>query len=197
MITNLVLSLDRIEDLPSPGVLYIHLLGRVDTTPLQRWPGRADLAQVTKWERALRRIERCSSTTVVFAEHSCSALALELLPVADYRIATTDFTCQARLSQDAIWPGMSLYRLSRQIGQSLIRQIFLKSVLTAPECLAFGLIEKIIAANDIDRHWLKELVNTAPLNDLAVRRRLMQDSLDLPYEDALGSHLAACQRSLR
>jgi isomerase DpgB len=32
---------------------------------------------------------------------------------------------------------------------------------------------------------------------MSVRRRLLQDSLSTSFEDALGVHLAACDRALR
>jgi isomerase DpgB len=37
----------------------------------------------------------------------------------------------------------------------------------------------------------------SPLDDFAVRRRLMQDSISTNFDDALGTHLAACDRALR
>jgi isomerase DpgB len=54
-------------------------------------------------------------------------------------------------------------------------------------------------ANDLDAglKQLECLLMQAPLDDFAVRRRLIQDSADTSFDEALGAHLAACHRALQ
>jgi isomerase DpgB len=42
-----------------------------------------------------------------------------------------------------------------------------------------------------------EVAATARGTELAIRRQLMAEALTTSYEDALGLHLAACDRALR
>jgi isomerase DpgB len=42
-----------------------------------------------------------------------------------------------------------------------------------------------------------EMAGTAPGAELAVRRQLMLEAMTTTFEDALGVHLAACDRALR
>jgi isomerase DpgB len=42
-----------------------------------------------------------------------------------------------------------------------------------------------------------EILGGVPGRELAIRRRLLLDATTTSYEDALGSHLAACDRAVR
>jgi isomerase DpgB len=192
-------ALDRAEDLGGAAILFIYVQGHQNAASLRTWPGQTDIQLVTKWERALRRIERFGSPTVVLAERACSAIALELLLVADRRLATRDFSMQCAIHGSNLWPGMALYRLSRQIGESRARKFLLDSSRILPEAaLELNVIDEVIDHAVIDHASQSELVmRYAPPEDFAVRRRLMQDSLFTSFDDALGAHLAACDRTLR
>ena len=191
-------SLDQVEDLEAPAVLLLQITGLTEDDDIPDWPGRIDLQAVTKWERLLRRIERSPSITIVILKHRCSALALELLLVADRRIATVDFSVQPAILGRNVWPGMALYRLSRQIGEAVVRKLFLdRSLITAKTGVSLGVIDEIAEdiPNGIDH--VEHLLAHAPLDDLAVWRRLVQDSISSSFDEALGLHLAACDRTKR
>ena len=187
-------TLDRAEDLGTSAVMVVHVLGHLNPGSLRPWPGQSDIQAVTKWERLLRRIERAQSATVVLVEHACSALALELLLVADRRLATRSFSMQYAATGANPWPSMALYRLTRQIGESQARKFLLESSRVAPQqALDLRIIDEVI------EHAVQgeDILGYAPPQDFPIRRRLMQDSLFTSFDDALGAHLAACDRALR
>jgi isomerase DpgB len=187
-------TLDRAEDLGTSAVMVVHVLGHLNPISLQLWPGQVDIQLVTKWERLLRRIERARSSTVVLVEHACSALALELLLVADRRLATRNFSMQCATPGANPWPSMAIYRLARQIGESRARKFFLESSRTLPQqALDLNIVDEVIDHSVQVEHILRH----APPEDFPIRRRLMQDSLFTSFDDALGAHLAACDRALR
>ena len=190
-------TLDRAEDSGPASIMLVHVAGQMNPAVVRPWPGETDIQLVTKWERALRRIERSGSTTIVLVEHACSALALELLLVADCRLATSDFSMQWAVPGADVWPGMALYRLSRQIGESRARQLFLaSSTMPLERALDLNIIDEIVdywGHGDSTTHILE----FAPPDDFPIRRRLMQDSFSTGFDDALGAHLAACDRALR
>jgi isomerase DpgB len=196
--TQLGDTVDQAEDLGPSTVMLVHVAGHVNPAALRPWPGRIDIQSVNKWERVLRRIERTALTTIALVEHTCSALALELLLVADRRLASGDFSMRYAIPGGDVWPGMALYRLSRQIGHARARKLFLDGTdITAALALELNIVDETVdhLASGVDR--IAHLLKHAPVDDFAVRRRLMQDSLSTSFDDALGAHLAACDRALR
>jgi isomerase DpgB len=196
--TQLGNAVDQAEDLGPGGVMLIHVRGRFNPAALRPWPGRINIHSVTGWERVLRRIERTCSTTIVLVERACSAVALELLLVADRRLASVDFSMQHAIVGGDAWPGMALYRLARQIGDASARKLLLNGTDVDVALLReLGIVDETVdsLATGLDR--ISHFLTHAPLNDFAVRRRLIQDSLFTSFDDALGTHLAACDRALR
>jgi isomerase DpgB len=196
--TQLGNAADQAEELGPTGVMLVHAAGHVNPAALRPWPGPTEIQSVNKWERVLRRIERAGLTTVVLVEHACSALALELLLVADRRLACADFSVRYAIPGGDVWPGMGLYRLSRQISHARSRKLFLDSTdITAALALELNIVDETVdhLTSGVDR--IAHLLKQAPVDDFAVRRRLMQDSLSTSFDDALGAHLAACDRALR
>jgi isomerase DpgB len=199
LITRIEHAINLAEDSSHPvRSLLIRICGHEDAPSLLSWPGECHVQPVSKWERALRRLERTSVPVFVLAHQACSPIALEVLLVADYRVATQSFLMPARTSGVATWPGMSLYRLTRQIGEARARRFLItSSPLTASLALQTDIIDYL--ANDLDAalKQLEFVLAQAPLDDFAVRRRLMQDSADTSFDEALGAHLAACHRALQ
>lgn len=161
-------------------------------------PAHADVALVSKWERALRRLERLPATTVSVASGPVGGIALDALLATDYRIATPGTRLEVAPGGTPLWPGMALYRLVQQAGAAPVRRtILFGQPLTAATALALGLLDEITddplaalataAASAADRSG----------RELAIRRRLMHDAATISFEEALGAHLAACDRTLR
>lgn len=185
------------EDLRVDGLL-VNVVGRSTPIDLLAWPGVTDIHTVNKWERTLRRIERISVTTAVLVEKACSIFALEILLVADRRVARDDFLLQQSTLSGEVWPGMSLYRLSRQVGEARTRKLLLDCmILSAAEAEELSIVDTCVSSTSNDLTSFESLLKSSRSRDFWVRRKLMQEGTSADFDNALGSHLAACDRMLR
>jgi isomerase DpgB len=196
LVEQLDSALRQAEDMASNAVLFIHVAGGGSRAACPVWPGSPKTQMVISWERVLRRIERANLPVMTFVQRVCSMMALELLLLADCRFASHDLSLKQ--SSNCIWPGTALYRLSRQIGESRACKLLLDiDPLTASRAAQLDIVDKTV--NDLTEalSQAKHLLTRAPLSDFAVRRRLIQDSGSMSFDEALGAHLAACDRMLR
>lgn len=156
------------------------------------------IALVSKWERVLRRLERLPAATIAVASGDCGGLALEALLATDYRIATPSACLLIPARGQATWPGMLLYRLARQAGAAAVRRAVLFGVpIAAADAVTMHLIDELAGDTQGALAAAAELAASVPGAELAIRRQLMQDAPTVSFEDALGAHLAACDRALR
>jgi isomerase DpgB len=157
------------------------------------------VALVSKWERVLRRLERLPAATVAVADGDCGGSALDTLLATDYRIATTTVRLMLPVGDGATWPGMALYRLAQQGARAATvrRAVLFGATVEASEALALQLID--VVTDDVTGALAvaAELTGALPGVELAIRRQLMLDAPTASFEDALGVHLAACDRELR
>ncbi|SCL23389.1 (3,5-dihydroxycyclohex-3-enyl)acetyl-CoA dehydratase subunit B [Micromonospora pallida] len=185
--------IDRVEDAPAGSVALIDLTG-VPAPTAERPP----LAVVNRWERVLRRLERTGTTTVAVVRGDCGGTAVEALLTTDLRIATTDARLHLPVAGGGVWPGMGLYRLANQVGYARLRRaVLFADAIPAARALALDLVDEVtddVATATSDA--VAALARSAG-PDVAVRRQLMLDATTLPFEEALGRHLAACDRVLR
>lgn len=164
----------------------------------REWPGDADIRDINRWERTVRRVEKLAAVSIVAAEGRCGGPALDLLLAADFRIGTPDLDILLPVNDGYFWPGMSLYRLVRHFGLARARQLVLwETHIPLAQAAEMGLIERV--SEDI-----AEVVRTTAAQldrisdrETAVRRQLLSEAGSAEYEDALGFHLAACDRELR
>ncbi|MGW3290524.1 enoyl-CoA-hydratase DpgB [Streptomyces sp. NPDC001002] len=185
---------DRAEDGAGDSVVIVYVSG----APEEAWTDGATVALVSRWERALRRLERLPAVTVAVVEGDCGGLALDALLATDFRIATPSARLRVATPSGATWPGMSLYRLARQSASAEVRRALLFGTpLDAPTALAAHLVDEV--TDDV----AGALAATAgrstgiPGAELAIRRQLSLDARTTGFEDSLGTHLAACDRALR
>lgn len=184
---------DRAED-RGEGTVILDVSGVPGNPP----DDGVTIALVSKWERLLRRFERLPAATIAVASGDCGGLALEALLVTDYRIATPSARLLIPERAQATWPGMVLYRLARQAGAAAVRRAVLFGVpISAAEAEAMHLIDELASDTQDALATAAELAEAVPGAELAIRRQLMQDALTVSFEDALGAHLAACDRVLR
>jgi len=184
---------DRAEDGLLPGAAVIHVGGG----PAAGRPSEVTVGLVSKWERALRRLERAPLTTVAVATGDCSGIALDVLLAADVRIATSGTRLIPSVHGGATWPGMVLYRLARQASGPVRRAALLGAPLTAADAVSSGLLDEV--TDDPSAAVDAVIRQAAPVSgrELAIRRQLMHDAVHTRFEDALGAHLAAADRALR
>jgi isomerase DpgB len=164
----------------------------------QPWPYDVSVHTVNQWERALRRLERLPAVTVAVVDGACRGPALDVLLTTDYRIASP----YARLGVSSVgrdtWPGMALHRLANQVGVARARSAALFGTEIDPtRAREWGLLDEVV---DDTASRCREVLNTfAGLSgkELSIRRQLLFEASSTSFEDALGSHLAACDRALR
>ncbi len=186
-------------DMAEDGDGNRHVILRVSGVPGPGWSNDLPVALVSKWERGLRRLERLPLVTIAVADGDCGGPALDALLVADYRIMPVGARLVMPVVGGATWPGMALYRLARQAaGATLARRaVLFGAPIGAAEARAVGIIDDV--ARDVARALEKAvaLAGAAAGAELAIRQQLIQEAVTTTFEDALGAHLAACDRTRR
>lgn len=190
---------DRAEDGAASLETGNFVMLAVSGVPGPEWSSQLPVAVVSKWERALRRLERLPAITIALADDDCGGPALDALLVADYRIMAAGARLVMPVVAGATWPGMALYRLARQAaGAALVRRaVLFGAPIGAAEAQAMGLIDDVAANAPLALEKAREVAGGASAAELAIRRQLMLEAMATTFEDALGAHLAACDRVLR
>lgn len=182
------------------SVLMIYLDGDASLLPTSAaTPDEPDSVHtINQWERLVRRIERTTACTIAVASSSWHGLGLSLLLACDYRCAYPDLQLGLRSPSGMLLPGMDLYRLVQQIGvASSRRMVLFGATIEAARALELQLVDSV----SIDAAGLAEAharsLDEASVTDLALRRQLLLEAASTGYDQALGGHLAACDRTLR
>jgi isomerase DpgB len=93
---------------------------------------------------------------------------------------------------------MAVHRLANQVGAGRARPlVLLGAELPASRAADWGLLDEVVpdpAARSAE--VLDALAGTAG-KELSIRRRLLLEAASTGFDDALGAHLAACDRALR
>jgi isomerase DpgB len=185
---------DRAEDLDGKAVVVLQVTG----APAAGRTGDLTVRVVSKWEQALRRLERLPAATIAVATGDCGGTALDALLVTDFRIAAGSARLVLSAEGGPMWPGMSLYRLARQLPAGVVRRAALFGrVLDASEALGLHLVHEVTDDPSAAVTAAVRQVAAGSGTELAVRRQLTAEAPAVGYEDALGVHLAACDRALR
>jgi isomerase DpgB len=195
MVAALGAVCDAAEDRAGQDTVVLHVSG----VPGPEWPDDLPLALVSKWERGLRRLERLPVVTIAVAEGDCGGAALDTILATDYRIALAQSRLLFPAVAGAIWPGMALYRLIRQTTSiaTARRAVLFGAPITAAGALAMGVLDEVAVDATMALSKAREAAVMFQGTDLAVRRQLMFEAPATSFEDALGVHLAACDRVLR
>ncbi|MFD4523032.1 enoyl-CoA-hydratase DpgB [Streptomyces sp. NPDC058470] len=186
---------DSAEDRGGRSRVVVHVSG----APEEPWAGNPTVSLVSKWERALRRLERLPAATVAVAADDCGGLALDALLATDYRIATPSVRLLLPAGEGGTWPGMALYRLGRHgaSGSVIRRALLFGTPVEVSEALALHLVDELSDDPARTLALARERLATVSGTELAIRRQLMLDASTTGFEEALGAHLAACDRTLR
>lgn len=185
---------DRTEDHRESGPVTIHVTG----VPSADWSKELTVGLVSKWERAVRRLERLGRVTVAVASGDCAGMALDLLLAADVRIVAPGTRLLLSWVGGATWPGMTVYRLTQQAGAAGIRRaVLLGAPIEADRALALNLIDEVSEDPATTLAELAEAAGAVAGGELAIRRQLIFEAGSTTFEDALGAHLAAVDRALR
>lgn len=192
---------DRVEEAGENSILLLQVRGRAAFDVDSVWPGalgKSDVHLVNHWEQALRRVERLNTMTIATVEQTCTAVALEVLLATDYRLARSGFLIHFRRPFGDIWPSMSIYRLANQLGIGRSRQIVLLGTdLTAKRAIDLGLIDEVVDNLEAPIKRFIDSLDRGLRTDVSLRRRLLLDAIGMTFENALGVHLAASDRTVR
>jgi isomerase DpgB len=194
-----VAELGAVCDAAEDGDAHGFVIVRVSGVPGPDWADDLPVALVSKWERGLRRLERVPAVTIAVAEEDCGGPALDALLAADYRIMPAWAKLIVPVVAGATWPGMALYRLARQAGGTAAarRAILFGTAIGAAAAHAIGVIDEVTDNSTLAIEKAMVVAAAVRGTELAIRRQLLQEALTTSYEDALGVHLAACDRALR
>lgn len=186
----------RIERGPGPSVLALRPTGLPSAAG---WPGPTGIQEVNRWERALRRLERLRGAVSVCAvEGECGGPALDLLLACDYRIVSPDLRLVLPVNDGHFWPGTAVHRLARELGSGHARRLVLWGhELTADQAREVGLVDQVSVDLDEAVQAAAVLLGPTAGPELAVRRQLLKEAGATGLDEALGTHLAACDRELR
>jgi len=185
----------RIEAHPGESVGLIEINEGQTTIP---WPGDITVQDANHWERAIRRLEQCRAIVVTTVRGECGGATLDFLLASDFRIAAPSFCLRLPVNKGQFWPGMGLYRIVQQIGVIRARQIVLwQPSLTAEGCYSAGLVDELNENLQGAAHNVISRIDGKKGAELAIRKRLILEAESSPYDEALGTHLAACDRELR
>jgi isomerase DpgB len=171
---------------------------RVSGAPARVRPDDLEISLVTRWERVVRRLEQVPVVTAALATGDCGGAALDVLLATDLRVATPNTRLIVSRDRDATWPGLSGYRLVQQAGVAGVRRALLFGrPIEAEAAMALGLLDDVGPDPVALLAAAERLADGLSGRETAIRRRLMLDAATTSFEEALGAHLAACDRSLR
>lgn len=194
LVTALQAVCAKAEDEGGRGPVLVHVSGSPEESPDEQ----LSVGLVSKWERGLRRLERVPALTIAMASGDCGGVALDALLAADYRIATAPVRLLVPVDARGTWPGMALHRLVQQAGVAAVRRAVLLGVpIEADDALALHLIDELAPNAASMLTAAAKLAVDVVGTELAIRRQLMLDASVVGPEEALGAHLAACDRTLR
>ncbi len=194
LVTALENACAAVEDLGGSAPLVVRLGGKARHGGFHD----VDVHLVNKWERALRRVEWLGAVTVAVVDGECTGTALELLLCCDHRIASPRSVFGVPVAGTTPWPGMALHRLVQQIGLARARRltVFGQHV-DAHEAAEIGLVDDVV--DDVASALARVLPRCDAVagSEAAMRRRLLLEATSTGFDEALGAHLAACDRTLR
>ncbi|MFJ5261740.1 enoyl-CoA-hydratase DpgB [Streptomyces sp. NPDC088387] len=184
---------DRAED-SADALVTVHVTGAPDTA----WTGGLDVSLVSKWERALRRFERLPRVTAAVAAGDCGGTALDAFLAADLRVALPGTRLLVPRDTTGTWPGMAGFRLVQLAGAANTRRaVLFGTPITADRAVQLGIVDEIADDPAAALATAADLIGGLSGQEVAIRRQLLFDAATTSFEDALGAHLAACDRTLR
>lgn len=156
-----------------------------------------DIHGFNKWEKLCRRVERLEKVTIGILEGAVVGGGVQLALVLDARILHPDATLQLNEVHLGFLPGMATYRLAKMVGMGHARRLVMRCpVIGAEEAVRLGLVDE--ARADLDAALAQTVAAFGPTHVVAVTlaRRLLDESFEFGFEDALGHFLAAQHRAI-
>lgn len=164
--------------------------------PAQKAP---DIHGFSRWEQVVSRVDRLYKATVAVVEGDCTGGGLQLALACDLRLVAAEARLSLPEVSHGFLPGMATWRLAKQIGLGRARRFALSGqVVSGDEALRLGLADERAAAGELDALLERTLAGLGPIQQpaWALTRRLLDESFEFGYEDAIGHLLAAQHRAI-
>ncbi len=175
-------------------VLYLNGETNNHTEPF----GEICVQQISRWEKAVRRLEKTASIVMVIAIGIIDGWLLDILLASDYRIAFSNSKLCFSVNHGQVWPGMAIHRLVNQVGVALARKMIIcGQEVQGKKALDMGLVDDL--TDDIIKSVQKTLSKLRAIShaDVSILRQLLLEAPAVTFEEALGTHLATCDREIR
>lgn len=197
-LTELTAALNSLCDEAESDRHRTTLVLRVCAAAPTAWPGEVSVSAVNRWERAVRRLEKLDAITVVIAEGRSAGPAVDVLLAVDVCVGVSGLTLDLPVNDSHFWPGMALYRLVRRLGAHRTRQLLLWDAgVSLTRALELGLIDRGAETAEEAEAVARTVTGHFADRETALRRQLIAEAETTEYDEALGVHLAACDRELR
>jgi isomerase DpgB len=197
MVADINQVCNQAEDI-GPRACIVLILAQGERNVPAAEADRVELHLLSQWERALARLENVPGLTVACAEDHCFGAMLDLLLTTDYRLAKPSVQIGVAQPGQAIRPGMAIHRLSSQLGIAQARPlVVLGRHIDANAARHIGLIDEISDDPCTASAGVIQSIDPAAVQDWSIRRRLLLEAAYTSHQEALGAHLAACDRHAR
>ena len=204
MIEELVRAFHAVADAPQTRALVLRGSGDVFSTgiDLSDFPEdrRPDVYGFSKWEKAVRALERLPRITVAAIDGECAGGGLHLALACDVRAATDRSVFRLNEVAMGFVPGMATFRLAKFIGLGRAKRMALTGrAVTTEEAERIGLIDHRCANGALDGAIADAVAEFGEFHSdaLELSRRLLDEGFADSYEDFLGGFLAAQDRAIQ
>jgi enoyl-CoA hydratase/carnithine racemase len=156
-----------------------------------------DIHGFNKWEKLVGRFERLNQATVAVVDGDSVGGGFQLVLACDLRVCSSNVTFSLPEVHLGFLPGMATWRLARYVGVGHAKRILLTGArIGAAEAQRLGLVDSV--NDDLDAALAGALTSLGPTHVVAITlaRRLLLESTETVYEDALGNFLAAQHRAI-
>lgn len=188
---------DHLEDVSKARVLVLR--GHSEGIDFAEFDPREplDIHGFNKWEKLVGRIERLSQATIALVDGDCVGGGFQIVLACDLRVAKPGVRFSLPEVRLGFLPGMATWRLARYVGIGHAKRLVLTGeALGAEEAWRLGLVDSL--HGDLDVGLREALAALGPTHTVAITlaRRLLLESAETCYEDALGNFLAAQHRAI-
>jgi len=189
-------ALDAAEAAQANTALVVRLPRVGEDRSWPRWSVHTD--DVSRWERAILRMERSHVTTIAVLDGEVGGASLDLVLACTMRVATIGSVLHLPINDGQLWPGMGNYRFSREAGMGAARRVLLwSSELDMETCTALNVVDQTTSSLEATVHSVLQLVVEGSSMEVALRWNLLREDAATSADESLGMHLAACNRELR
>lgn len=196
-IQELERALDHLEDHSTAKVLVLR--GQSEGIDFNDFDPRAalDIHGFNKWEKLVHRFETLEKLTIAAVDGPMLGGGFQLMLAFDVRICVDAAHFALPEIKLGFLPGMATWKLSKFVGLGRARRISMTGeAVPAAEAASLGLVDEVVSDLELGlQSWLERLAPWQPVA-VALNRRLMLESYETPFEDAIGNFLAAQHRAI-